>query len=215
MNFQDFHFRQDYLTNKENLTYHNINGEDCEIEVQKYLPISDKIDLIATALQKAEQNGIYNELLLDMYFNLNIIYLYTNINFSPEDRADEFKLYDILETEHIFDDVIAVIEQDYKVLNSMLLAMKEAHLNYKNTAAAVIRSIITDLPASAAAAKEILDTFDQSKFQEVVDFATAANGGRNINNQTVPVNPAALQSQVKKPIPQRKVVNIEKPSKKD
>ena len=30
-----------------------------------------------------------------------------------------------------------------------------------------------------------------NKYQEVIDFATAANGGRNINTQTVPVNPAA------------------------
>ena len=30
-------------------------------------------------------------------------------------------------------------------------------------------------------AKEIIDTFDPQKAQAVIDFATAANGGRNIN----------------------------------
>ena len=35
---------------------------EVEIEVRKYLPIEDKIDLIEVALQKAEENGIYNEM---------------------------------------------------------------------------------------------------------------------------------------------------------
>jgi len=51
---------------------------------------------------------------------------------------------------------------------------------YKNSAAGVLKHIVTDLPKNAAAAKEIVDSFDPSQYQAVVDFATAANGGRNI-----------------------------------
>ena len=52
-----------------------------KIEVQQYLPIEDKIDLVQIALQMSEEDGIYNEALLDMYFNLYIVFLYTNISF--------------------------------------------------------------------------------------------------------------------------------------
>ena len=38
------------------------------IEVLKYLPIEDKYDLIMITLQKAEEDGIYNDIKLDMYF---------------------------------------------------------------------------------------------------------------------------------------------------
>ena len=52
------------------------------IEVKKYLPIEDKIDLVQIALQMSEEDGIYNEALLDMYFNLYLVFLYTNIQFT-------------------------------------------------------------------------------------------------------------------------------------
>ena len=43
-----------------------------KIEVLKYLPIEDKRDLVEITLQKAEENGIYNPVLLDMYFHLYV-----------------------------------------------------------------------------------------------------------------------------------------------
>ena len=45
------------------------------IEVLKYLPIEDKYDLIMITLQKAEEDGIYNDIKLDMYFHLNLVYM--------------------------------------------------------------------------------------------------------------------------------------------
>ena len=57
--------------------------------------------------------------------------------------------------------------------------MKE-DLQYNTTAASVIKSIIVDLPKSAEAANSIVDNFDPEKFQAVLDFAKAANGGREI-----------------------------------
>ena len=52
------------------------------IEVLKYLPIEDKYDLIMITLQKAEEDGIYNDIKLDMYFHLNLVYMYTNLSFT-------------------------------------------------------------------------------------------------------------------------------------
>ena len=186
------------------------------IQVKKYIPTSDKIDLIQIALQKSEENGIYNEVKLDCYFHLNIIYLYTDIEFSEEDREDEMKLYDILEHNDIINQVIAAIgEDEYNDLIDKLDDMKYESLNYKNTAAAVLTRIIQDLPKNAAAAKEIVDSFDRDKYQEVVDFATAANGGRNINTQvdalSVAANPKSSSS-IEKP---EKVVQIKQATKKD
>ena len=66
------------------------------INVKQYLPIRDKIDLVQIALQQAEENGVYNEIKLDMYFNLYLVYLYSDIEFSEEDKEDEFVLFDKL-----------------------------------------------------------------------------------------------------------------------
>ena len=153
-----------------------------EVEVKQYLPISDKYDLIMVALQKAEENGIYNSLLLDTYLHLNIVYLYTNISFTDNQKADELKLYDLLNSSGLMDLVIDNMpEYDYEDLLSYVKQIQEDILTYRNTAGAVLQSVIQDLPKNAQAAMDIVNNFDKNKFQEVVDFATAANGGRNIN----------------------------------
>ncbi len=208
MNFQEINLHTNTETN-----IIIVNSQ--EIEVKKYLPISDKIDLIQIALQKSEEDGIYNDMKLDMYFHLNIIYLYTNIEFSIEDKEDEMKLYDILDSNDVITSVIGAMEEgEYEGLKESLLIMKEDNLTYKNTAAAVLTRIIQDLPKNAAAAKEIVDSFNPEQYQAVVDFATAANGGRNINTnqlieqQTVPIKSAATSSP-------KKVVQIKQATKKD
>lgn len=54
------------------------------IEVLKYLKIEDKYDLVMITLQKAEENGIYNQLKLDMFFHLHLVYMYTNLSFTDK-----------------------------------------------------------------------------------------------------------------------------------
>ncbi|MBR3673899.1 MAG: hypothetical protein IKN65_06445 [Clostridia bacterium] len=83
---------------------------DTEIEVLQYLPIEDKIDLIDIALQNAKENGIYDEMKLDMYFNLYLVFMYTNLEFSDEERADLAKLYDELESNGVFLDIIEAMD---------------------------------------------------------------------------------------------------------
>ena len=78
---------------------------------------------------------------------------------------------------------MAVKEGEYEELRDTLDKMMSLKLTYGNSAAAVMRTFVQDLPKNAAAAKEIVDNFDPEQYQSVVDFATAANGGRNINTQ--------------------------------
>ena len=172
--------------------YKTVKLNSLEVKVLRYLPISDKIDIIQIALQKSEEDGIYNELLLDMYFHLHIIFCYTDLEFSEEDLSDLMALYDRLESHDFISEIISAMDSDeYKSLVDYLDIMKKERLEYKNTAAAVLRGIVQDLPKNAAAAKEIIDSFDPEKYPEVINFATAANGGRNINTQTVPFPTAA------------------------
>ena len=69
---------------KTNTEVNTFEFQGQTIEVLKYLPIEDKYDLVMIALQKAEQDGIYNPILLDMYFHLYLIYMYTNISFTEK-----------------------------------------------------------------------------------------------------------------------------------
>ncbi len=155
--------------------------EDTDIEIIQYLPIQDKIDLIDITLQKAKEERLYNPIKVDMFFHLNLIYLYTNITFTDKQREDEYKLYDTLQSNGIINQVIAAMdENEYNGLLNMINEKIENELRYNTTAAAIISKIIDDLPKNAEAAQQIVENFDKDKYQAVVDFAKAANGGRDI-----------------------------------
>jgi len=155
--------------------------ENTDIEIIQYLPIQDKIDLIDITLQKAKEGKLYNPIKVDMFFHLNLIYLYTNITFTDKQREDEYKLYDTLQSNGIINQVIAAMdENEYNGLLNMVNEKIENELRYNTTAAAIITKIIDDLPRNAEAAQQIVNSFDKNKYQEVLNFAKAANGGREI-----------------------------------
>ena len=154
---------------------------DKEIKVLQYLPLEDKIDLIQIALQKSEENGIYNEMKLDMYFNLYIVYMYTDLEFTDEQKANEFILYNELQSNEIIINIIGAIDEDeYITLIDYLEMMKKNNEKYKRSAAALFQTMIQDLPKNAAAAAEIVDNFDPEKYENVTNFARSLNGGRPI-----------------------------------
>ena len=155
-------------------------GQD--IEVLQYLPARDKYDLLMITLQKSIQNGAYNDFKLNLYFELNLVYMYTNISFTEKQREDEFKLYDTLKSNGFFELFLQTINEDeYNELFAQLEAIKEASFRNRLSVSSVINQIINDLPANAEAAAKIVDNFNPNQYKAVVDFARYANGGRDIN----------------------------------
>lgn len=107
INFKEIDFKKSINTKNK-----IINFNDSIIEVVSYLSMDDKYDLIMTTLQKSLENNTYNSFKIDMYFNLHVVYLYTNIVFSAEDREDEAILYDKLEQSGLMTAVINAIDED-------------------------------------------------------------------------------------------------------
>lgn len=156
-----------------------------KIEVLKYLPIEDKNDLIHIALQNAEENGIYNDILLEMYFNLYIMYFYTNINFTDKQKEDPAKLYDQMESNGLITEVIANMDKDeYANLLTYLETIRDEMLTYKNTAGAVLQSVIQDLPRNMSAAADIINNWSPEQFESVRRLAEMANA-TGMNNDKV------------------------------
>lgn len=172
MKYSDFNFKLD-------TDYNVAKIGNAEVKVLKYLPIKDKIDLIQIALQNSEQNGLYNEMKLDMYFNLYLIYMYTDLEFTDEEKANDAELYDELNCNHVILSIIGAMEEDeYDNLLDYLNETKMKQEEFKKSAAALLQSFIQDLPKNAQAAASIVDNFDKEKYQNVVDFVKSAN-----NNQ--------------------------------
>ena len=168
-----------------NLSIKKINRKfkwgDKEIEVLGYLPIESKYDIVMITLQKSFEDGIYNQIKLDMYYHLNLVYAYTNLTFSDEERTDEAKLYDeMMDSGFMIEflknlDVKAYTEMQEDIDNIAELKMKN-----DASAASFLRTFVDDLPGGLERAQQIVDNFNPEQYQAVKNFAEAANGGRPI-----------------------------------
>ena len=157
----------------------DFNGNS--IEILKYLPIKDKYDLVMITLQKSFEDGIYNPIKLDMYFHLNLLYLYTNVNFTDKQKEDEEKLYDTVKSSGLLEEVLKNMEtQEYNDLYEYLQETLTIQQDYKKSFISIFSAFVNDLPQQASAAMDIVNNFDPEKFGAVTDFARALNGGRDI-----------------------------------
>ena len=155
----------------------DFNGN--QIEVLKYLPLEDKCALINLALQSAKENAIYNPARLEAYFHLYIVMLYTNINFTEKQKEDKIKLYDTLKSNGLIDQVLMNMDEDeYSALCEYLNQQESDILNYQNTIAGIIDNIIENLPIRAEEMQKIVNNFDPSKFENVLNFAKSVNNGK-------------------------------------
>lgn len=166
---------------KINNSVQTFDFKDQTIEVKQYLPAEDKYDLIMITLQKSEENGIYNPFKLDLYFHLHLVFMYTNLSFTEKQKENELRLYDTLKSNGFIDLMLEYIPTtEYNDLITFMEEIKHDMLEYTNTAGAVLQKVINDLPRNAQVAKDIVESFDKEKYQEVVSFAEAANGNRPI-----------------------------------
>lgn len=74
----------------------DFNGET--IEVKQYLPIQQKLKMIGDILNAAyeTENNYSNPVKVEVLTTLEIIFNYTNINFTEKQKEDSPKLYDLL-----------------------------------------------------------------------------------------------------------------------
>lgn len=152
-----------------------------DIKVKQYLPIQDKLNLVQIALQQSLDEGIYNDGLLTAYFHTYVVMFYTDLEFTEEEKQDVLTLFNLMDSENLIGSVIELIPQsEFGDLLEMLNNQQKNNMIFKQSAAYIIGQFVDALPSQMEKVGEIVNNFDPSKYQAVVDFATAANGGRNI-----------------------------------
>ena len=127
----------------------NISIGDQQIEVKQYLPINDKLVLISNVInQAADENNFANPIKLDVFAALEIVFAYTNITFTDKQKEDLIKLYDILESNNVFNTVISAIpEAEYKSIVEGIDACAQAIYTYRNSALGIMESITQNYDA--------------------------------------------------------------------
>ena len=184
INYSDLDFKQED-TDK----YTVITFKDKEIKVLKYLPSIEKYNLLnTTLLQSIDDTVIINEYKLDMFFNINLAIAYTNIVFSKEEQDMELSdLYDKFKTSGLLDMIIdAIPDDEYATLYSSLVSNKEEYVSEIKSVSYGIANAIEQISKKLPKQEEMqnllqsLKDFKPEDYNNVIEFAKAANGGRDI-----------------------------------
>ena len=151
--------------------------------VYNYLPTRDKANLIEITLQESyEPEGWYNPIKLDWFFYANIVMVYTDIEFDPEDETDLAEFYDKVKTSGLLAKIIkAIPKKEYDELFKMMEDMLAARQKLESSIVNKIITFLKSAPEEMQKLNEIVKDFDKEKYQEVMRFAKAANGGREIS----------------------------------
>jgi hypothetical protein len=120
--------------------------DDIEVEVLQYLPINDKLNLIAAVLNgSADENNFANPVKVAIVANLEIIKAYTNLSFTEKQLEDTAKLYDLLEENDIIDKIIMKIpSMEYEFLLDGIDKTIKAYYDYRNSVFGILDTIGQD-----------------------------------------------------------------------
>lgn len=145
------------LTKNTEVASFDWNGQT--VEVKQYLPIQEKMDLIAAVLNQCQdENNFINEAKMALFMDLEVVYRYTNINFTDKQKEDPAKLYDLLAGSGLFDDIFTVLPQrEYKSIVMWLGKTAEHIYDYRNSVYGILDAISTDYKDTASNVDALAD----------------------------------------------------------
>lgn len=120
--------------------------DDVVVEVKRYLPINDKLELVSSIVNTAvEEGNIVNYGRLDVLFAINIIKAYTNISFTEKQLEDVAKLYDLLVSSGFYETVKNIIpKSETEYIYNLIYKTASDIIAYRNSAVGIIEALSQD-----------------------------------------------------------------------
>ena len=143
------------LKKNEEIGILHINEQD--IEVKQYLPINEKLELISSVINSAaDENNFSNPVKENVFLTLEILYHYTNINFTDKQKEDPVKLYDLVVSSGLVNKVTDLIPEEEldEVINGVAQSVKAIY-TYRNSVLGILESISQDYSSLNLDATEI------------------------------------------------------------
>ena len=153
-----------------------VNWNEQDIEVKQYLPVNEKLTLISNVLNSAhDENNFSNPVKVNLFTALEIMYAYTNINFTDKQKEDPVKLYDLLSGSKLYDKIVENIpvEEYLEVMNGIDETI-DAVYTYRNSVMGILDIISSDY-------NEL--NLDASKIQEKLADPNNMELLRNVLNE--------------------------------
>ena len=123
-----------------------VNWNEQDIEVKQYLPTTEKLTLISNVLNNAhDENNFSNPVKAEVFTALEMMYAYTNINFTEKQKEDPTKLYDLLMGSGLLNKVVETIPEDeYWNVKWGIDESIRAIYTYRNSVLGILDAISSD-----------------------------------------------------------------------
>ena len=131
---------------KLNKEIKTIVWNDQEIEIKQYLPVNEKLEMIGRIINNsADDMKFYNIGKIEIFTALELIFTYTNINFTDKQKEDICKLYDLLVSSGLYAAVIAEIPKaEREWIEDVTMDTIESIYNYQNSVMGILDSVTQD-----------------------------------------------------------------------
>lgn len=159
--------------NKLNLTKNteikNIDINENIIEVRQYLPVEEKLELISYIVNMAhdEDYNFSNPVKVEVFAGIGIIKYYTNITFTEKQLENPAKIYDLLNSNNVINNVIAAIpSNEYDEIRTGIEDTIKSIYQYQNSVLGILDTIgqdYSDLNLEADTINEKLSNPDNMK----------------------------------------------------
>ena len=131
---------------KNNNQVVNINYNEQIIEVKQYISVNDKLKLISDIINNTvDEHNFCNPVKVKVYLLIGIIENYTNISFTEKQKEDIVKLYDLIQSNGLFDKILeAIPAEEFNDLVNSTWDSIDAIYTYNNSAMGVLDNIGKD-----------------------------------------------------------------------
>ena len=161
---------------KKNTNLIPLEWGDQVIQIKEYLPIEDKTKIIENIVNASlDDNNFVNPARLMINTVLEIIFIYTNINFTDKQKEDRLNLYDLFVSSGLW----AAIEEklievgELAIIQTTTKEIINEIYKYKNSALGILQAISEDysnLELDAEKIKEKISNKENVEFlKDVMD----------------------------------------------
>ena len=131
---------------KKNEEIKSIKINEQTVEVKQFLPFQDKINMYAEILNNCQDdNNFLNEAKFNLWLDLEIIFNYTNISFTENQKINYVKTYDLLKGNGVIAAVTAAMsETELSDIKYEAYSIAKNVYDYRNSAYGILDAMKTD-----------------------------------------------------------------------
>lgn len=131
---------------KKNTNVINLTWNDQIIEIKEYLPIEEKIAVIERIVnQSLDDNNFANPARVRINAALEIVFTYTNINFTDKQKEDRLALYDLLAGAGLLKAIYdALPSNEYTTIDTTVWEVIDEIYRYKTSVLGILQAVSQD-----------------------------------------------------------------------